>query len=165
MWYNSGHMKARLKTTFIAFPVITIATIGIAFLTEKTASLVFGVSLPEQANVQLVRNMAGWNAAFLRLVFMIVVALPAAEEALFRGLLFRLPSKLNAPVFAVLSSVLFSAAHYLTQPFPDSAFLALFFFGLAQCRLYRKTDRMWCVMLNHALFNAANLLLVFVVPR
>ena len=64
-----------------------------------------------------------------------------------------------------MSSALFSAAHYIAQPFPDAAFLALFFFGLAQCWLYRKTDRIWCAMLNHFLFNLTNLVLLFVVPE
>ena len=64
-----------------------------------------------------------------------------------------------------LSSLLFSAAHYLAQPWPDAAFLALFFFGAAQCWLYLKTGRIVCAMLNHALFNLTNLVLLFVLPK
>ena len=77
--------------------------------------------------------------------------------------------------FAVASSAVFSAAHYIDyialvksggfQWLPlSNAFLALFFFGIAQCWLYRKTDRIWCPMLNHCLFNLTNLVLMFVVP-
>jgi len=66
---------------------------------------------------------------------------------------------------AVVSAALFSAAHYIAQPWPDAAFLALFFFGLAQTWLYAKTKRIWCAMLNHALFNLTNLVLLFVVPQ
>ncbi len=64
----------------------------------------------------------------------------------------------------LFSSTLFAAAHYLAQPWPDAAFLALFFFGLAQCWIYRKTGRLWCAMLNHALFNLTNLVLLFILP-
>ena len=43
------------------------------------------------------------------------------------------------------------------------AFIALFFFGVAQCWLYRKTDRIWCPMLNHALFNLTNVVLLLTI--
>jgi membrane protease YdiL (CAAX protease family) len=65
----------------------------------------------------------------------------------------------------VLFSVLFSAAHYIMQPFPDAAFIALFFFGLAQCWLYKKTERLWCPILNHCLFNLTNVVLVLLIPQ
>ncbi len=129
------------------------------------------------------------TAAFL--VAQVVVLLPAVEEVVFRYLLFRLPQRLIArrkgPTegtgasgetgdahsiirlfdhsIILFSSALFAAAHYIAQPWPDAAFLALFFFGLAQCGLYRKTGRLWCAMLNHALFNLTNLVLLFVLPE
>ena len=65
----------------------------------------------------------------------------------------------------LFSSLLFSAAHYLAQPWPDAAFLALFFFGVVQCGLYQKTGCIVCAMLNHALFNLTNLVLLFVLPE
>ena len=65
----------------------------------------------------------------------------------------------------LLSSVLFASAHYVQQPWPDAAFLALFFFGAAQCWLYRRTGRLWCAMLNHALFNLTNLVLLLLLPE
>ena len=65
----------------------------------------------------------------------------------------------------LLSSVLFASAHYVQQPWPDAAFLALFFFGAAQCWLYRRTGRLWCAMLSHALFNLTNLVLLLLLPE
>ena len=76
----------------------------------------------------------------------------------------------------LVSSALFSTAHYIDyvslirgRGFAmtgwNAAFLALFFFGFAQCWLYRKTNRIWCPMLNHALFNLTNLVLLFVLPE
>jgi len=177
-----------LKFTLKAWPVVAGATIGLCFLTQAAARL-FGVELPDQENIEVVRQ---WLAhafdsprsfgvcAFL--LFQVLALLPAAEEALFRWLLYRLPLGAaarragGAPtppagfahpaglVAAVLSSALFSAAHYISQPFPDAAFVALFFFGLAQCWLYARTGRLWCPVLNHFLFNLTNLLLLFVVP-
>ena len=77
----------------------------------------------------------------------------------------RLLAKVSEYAILAFSSALFAAAHYIAQPWPDAAFLALFFFGLAQCGLYRKTGRLWCAMLNHALFNLTNLVLLFILPE
>lgn len=183
-------MKNRFTYTLKAWPIIAAATIGLCYLTQTVAKL-FGIDLPDQENIELVRNSIGWNWNFAFLCAQILVFLPALEELIFRLLLVMLPSRIAAKresslrasrspchsshftlyilhfafyILAFLSSLLFSAAHYITQPFPDAAFVALFFFGLAQCWLYRRTDRVWCAMLNHGLFNLTNLVLLFVLP-
>jgi len=185
--------SASLRFTLKAWPVITLVTIGLSFATQQVAEWC-GVQLPEQQNIEVVKRClsaafssakAFGVAAFL--VARVVVLLPAVEECVFRWMLFMLPkrilvrrhgtrdqasgcARMNSGVrsfdcsLIVFSSVLFSAAHYIAQPWPDNAFLALFFFGLAQCWLYRRTDRLWCAILNHALFNLTNLVLLFVVP-
>ena len=173
-----------LKLTLKFWPVIAAATIGLCYLTQTVAKW-FGIELPDQANIEMVKKYLGFNRVFLILCAQVLILMPAAEELIFRGLLFKLPRKLfdarhktgdagetqdtrlktSVIAFAILSSALFSAAHYIAQPWPDAAFLALFFFGLAQCWLYRKTDRIWCAMLNHALFNLTNLVLLFILPE
>ena len=173
-------MNKNVKTTLKAWPAIAAATIGLCFLTQGGAKL-FGIDLPDQQNVEIVRRwlMHAFDSpknfgtcAFLLL--QVLALLPAVEETIFRWLLVRLPTRIAAKAgrrkaleasLAVVSSALFSAAHYIAQPFPDAAFIALFFFGLAQCWLYRKTDRIWCPMLNHFLFNLTNLVLLFVLPQ
>ena len=176
-----------LRLTLKAWPVITAATVGLCYLTQTVAKW-FGIELPDQANIELVKRYAGWNRTFILLCAQVIILMPAIEELIFRYLLFKLPLRILhkrgggtpppqtfiltsgrgrlAPVaLAIGSSALFSAAHYLAQPFPDSAFIALFFFGLAQCWLYHKTSRLWCAVLNHALFNLTNLVLLFVLPE
>ena len=169
-----------LTFTLKAWPVIAGATIGLCYLTQTIAKA-FGVDLPDQQNVEVVRQW-GLHAldslnnfgVFAFLCFQVLVLMPALEEVVFRVLLFKLPvrllerkgAKIAAATVAigVISAALFSAAHYLAQPWPDAAFLALFFFGLSQCWLYRRTGRLWCAMLNHALFNLTNLVLLFILP-
>lgn len=156
----------KLKFTLKAWPVITLMTVALCFLTQHGAKL-FGIELPEQANLEVVKRMAGWNRGFAMLVAQIIIVLPTVEE-----LIFRLPLKAarkwkkhSEIAFAAILSALFSAAHYIFQPFPDSAFIALAFFGMAQCWLYKKTGAILCPMLNHALFNLTNLVLLFIVPE
>ena len=184
-----------LKFTLKAWPVIAAATIGLCYLTQAVAGW-FGIELPDQQNIDIVRK-CGIRAfdslkdfgVFAFLCAQVLVLLPAVEELVFRGALFKLPLRrvagrrtgdtrqptngnagnrrqaIATVAAATMASALFSAAHYLAQPWPDAAFLALFFFGLAQCWLYRKTDRLWCTMLNHGLFNLTNLVLLFILPE
>ena len=180
-------MNTKLKTTLSVWPLIAAATIGLCFVTQAVAKL-FGIDLPDQQNVEVVRQwlMHAFDSTknlstCVFLLVQVLLLLPAVEEFIFRWLLFKLPMKIATkktgqstadyrnpgPLghsLAAVSSALFSAAHYIAQPFPDAAFIALFFFGLAQCWLYNKTERIWCSMLNHFLFNLTNVLLLFVVP-
>lgn len=176
-------MNRGLRFTFKAWPVVTLVTLGLCYLTKVVAGWM-GIDLPDQLNVEVVRRVlenafasakSFGVAAFL--VAQVVVLLPIIEELLFRGLLFKVVCKVARKVrsfghsairlfdcsIALLSSALFSAVHYIAQPWPDSAFLALFFFGAAQCWIYRRTDRIGCAMLNHGLFNLTNLVLLFVI--
>ena len=168
----------RLKFTLKAWPVVAAATIGLSFITQLVAKL-FGVDLPDQAQVEFVRRYAGWNLTFAFIVAQVVVILPVFEEVLFRWLMWRLPAGgrpgPRGVSAAVASSAIFSFAHYVdyqalfsSRTFAltgwNSAFLALFLFGLAQCWLYRRTGRIWCPMLNHMLFNLTNLVLLFLLP-
>ena len=176
-------MNDNLKRTLREWPIVAAAVIGLCFLTQSAAKL-FGIDLPDQQNVDVVRRWllhAFDSRESLRtcafLLAQVLLLLPIVEEAVFRWLLFRQPTRLagmlgghrtaTAVRFAVaaVSSALFSAAHYVYQPFPDAAFAALFLFGLAQCRLYAKTGRLWCPMLNHALFNLTNVVLLLVLPQ
>ena len=162
-------MNARLKTTLKAWPVIAAAIIAVCLATGIVAGWA-GINLQEQQHVDIARQIlahafASWRhfgaAAFF--VVEVVAVMPCLEEIVFRWLLFRLPAKRPgkfSAAIAILSSSLFSAVHYIVQPFPDNAFIALFFFGRAQCWLYRRTERLWCPMLNHALFNLTNLALL-----
>ena len=194
-----------LRLTFKSWPVIAAATIGLCYLTQTIAKG-FGIELPDQANIEIVKRCAGWNKTFILLCAQVIILMPVLEEFYFRRFLYRgpqevlgrrsllraliptvailllaacIPLRLFGPetyehvlsklpnglwfyywlgvsmlssveygirVFlgrliaqtstwsiAVFSAILFSAAHYLAQPFPDSAFLALCFSGLAQC--------------------------------
>ena len=172
-----------LKTTLKAWPLIALITVALCYLTGLVAEFVFGVKLDNQASLEQVRAMitwmvrrlcsdAGWRwrffkdiASLLWIIAWLVVIVPVLEEVVFRWLLWKLPKPKWPVISAVTSSVLFSAAHYIQMPWPNNAFIALFFFGMAQCWLYKKTERLWSPMLNHSLFNMTNLVLLFILPE
>ena len=174
---------SRLTATLMAWPAVFFAAVTLSFVTGAVAKL-FGVELPDQAQVEFVKRYAGWNMTFAFIVAQVVVIVPAIEEVLFRFLLWKMPLCIarrwrgtwRAPMLlAIPVAALFSFAHYIDftrvaseHSFAlielNNAFLALFFFGLAQCWLYRKTDRLWCTILNHGLFNLTNLVLLFLLP-
>ena len=157
-------MRKNIRFTLKACPAVALVTLVLCSLTQYVAKL-FGIELPAQANIEMVSRMAGFNLNFAFLVAQIVLILPAVEEIVFRLPL--LATKKKHPsatkAIAVALSILFSAAHYISQPFPDTAFVALFFFGIAQSYIYVKTGSILCAMINHALFNLANIIILLAV--
>ncbi len=172
-------MKEKLIQTLKAWPIITLVTVALCYVTKAGAEAFFGISLESQSTVELVKALVkhmcsnvGWHKVFFRDVWALtLIALQAAilapviEETVFRWILWRLPRPALEWVPAITSSALFSAAHYIVMPWPNDAFIALFFFGLAQCWLYKKTGSLWCAMVNHALFNTTNLVLLVALPQ
>lgn len=155
----------KLKTTLLVWPAITVAAMLISFLTKELAAEFFGITLKSQDSVLLLKMIVGWNAMFLKFTANVVVAAPIAEELIFRYLFWRLPSPARPYLAAVPVSILFTAVHYIQNPWPDNAFVALFFFGMAQCWLYRRTGSLWCPILNHMLFNMTNLAFLLCIPE
>ena len=119
------------KLTLQAWPVIALATIGLCYLTQTVAKW-FGIELPDQANIELVKRYLGWNKTFILLCVQVLVLMPAVEELIFRFLIFKLPTKKLAKFrrfadspesliakpsitkfVAVFSSILFSAAQIM----------------------------------------------------
>ena len=176
-----------LKKTIIAWPFIFGIVILSCWLTEFVAKK-FGIDLPAQQSIAYLRNARGWELA--KLIFIVAVAAPVVEEFIFRFLLYKVPRKCGELILpkivyililypimvAILSSALFSAAHYydvmklvktgnLVFTGWNNAFIALFLFGMAQCWLYKTTSWLWSPILNHALFNLTNVALLFTFPE
>ena len=83
----------KFSFTLKSWPVIAAATIGLCYLTQTVAKG-FGIELPDQANIELVKRYAGWNKTFILLCAQVIILMPAIEELIFRYLLFRLPMRL-----------------------------------------------------------------------
>jgi hypothetical protein len=95
-----------------------------------------------------------WTTVYLG-VFAVVLA-PVAEEFIFRGMLFPFVKQLGFPKLAWFGvSFLFALIH-LNAP----TFVPLFALALSLTWLYEKTDNLLAPITAHALFNAANLVLL-----
>jgi membrane protease YdiL (CAAX protease family) len=159
-------MKAKIQTVLKSWAVISVSTFLLCFLTQHGAKILFNIDLPEQGGLEEFRKMIGLNWRFALNVALAVLILPPVEELLFRFLAFRLIARKTGGEWrsqwfclatAFASSVVFTAVHYLQRDFPDAAFIALTFFGCAQCWLYRRTGSIVYPMINHALFNLTTL--------
>jgi len=110
----------------------------------------------EQLAVTLLANTKSWWMRIYLGVFAVVLA-PVAEEFIFRGMLYPLVKQLGSPRYALFGiSAIFAAIH-----FDAGTFVPLFALALALTWLYEKTDNLLAPITAHALFNAANLVLLF----
>ncbi len=175
-------MNRNLKTTLLTWPVATLSAMALCGITGFVAQQ-FGFDFIDkpQDTLKIMLESHGWRLALN--LFLVVVFAPVMEEALFRGVLLGVPRWVRAKLcarkgraasaheqpyllgFAIFSSVVFSACHYLQSPGWDNAFLALFTFGMIQCWLYWKTNALWCPMLLHALHNGFTVATLFLFPQ
>ena len=161
------------KTTLAAWPIIFGIVAGICYLTTLISEWI-GHPLPAQPSLEAIRNMRGLQ--LVKWCLIIVVGAPVLEELIFRFCLFRAPlwvtgkmlksgpQRIVSMGLAVGSAILFTAAHYRGIAL-NNAFVALFAFGIAQCVLLVRTHSLASPILNHALFNMTNLVLLFVFPN
>lgn len=94
-----------------------------------------------------------WLYAFL--VFVVVVA-PVAEELFFRGLLLRaMQQRLGTVVAVVVSTLLFTTAHYTGGDLAQTAVLAgvIGSAGVVFAVITLQTDRLWPSIFGHMAFN------------
>jgi hypothetical protein len=101
-----------------------------------------------------VKMIAGASVLWLQVylgLFTVLLA-PVAEEFAFRGMLYPFFKQLGWPRLAWLGvNLLFALVHANV-----AAFLPLFVLGLVLTWLYEKTDNLLAPIAVHALFNAAN---------
>jgi membrane protease YdiL (CAAX protease family) len=110
----------------------------------------------EQEAVELF-SKAGSNLSLAYLIFFAVILAPVAEEFIFRGILYPFVKQLGYPKLALIGvSLLFASVHGSLV-----ILLPLFVFALAQTWLYEKTDCLLAPMITHAVFNLANLVVMF----
>jgi membrane protease YdiL (CAAX protease family) len=111
----------------------------------------FGAEPALQPAVTAVQTSEGLPHQLV-LAFIAILLAPAAEEVLFRGILYPFLKLRGQPLVALWSTaLLFGAVH-----FNKLTFLSLVFFGAILTWLYERTGNLHASILAHSLFNLAN---------
>jgi membrane protease YdiL (CAAX protease family) len=116
----------------------------------------FNLKAEPQAAVQALTVTDSWTYRIL-LAFFAVLLAPAAEEMLFRGILYPLVKQAGFPRLALFGTALLFAAIHLNM----QSFLPLFVLALVLTLLYETTDNLAASIAAHALFNLMNFTQVF----
>jgi membrane protease YdiL (CAAX protease family) len=111
----------------------------------------------EQTAVQVIRAAQSWqNRAVLGIAAVLIA--PAAEEILFRGLLYPTIKQAGYPRLAIwITALLFGAIHMNLATFIPLTVLALLLIWI-----YEKTGNLLASVTAHAVFNLINFLMLFV---
>lgn len=114
------------------------------------------VEVTEQHMVEILQLAESWPER-LYLGFAAVILAPAAEETLFRGILFTALKQRGHPRAALWGTSLLFGAIHVNLP----SFLPLALLGAALAWLYEKSGSLFAPILAHACFNAANALMLY----
>lgn len=143
------------------YPLIIPGTMAVYFiLALVTGIAVFtlrkiGIQLQEQAAVEILRNGSPLLAGIL--IPVTVILAPIGEELCFRQAIYKkMEAHFGSFQAALLTALIFAAAHLNLQVFP-----ALFLLSLWLSALYRKTGTLTASMMAHSLFNAMSVLLIY----
>jgi membrane protease YdiL (CAAX protease family) len=145
--------RALLLALLLAIAILPVAW-GLQFLSMDVLTRA-GWPPEEQLAITLLANTKSWWMRVYLGAFAVVLA-PVAEEFVFRGMLYPFVKQLGWPRLAWVGvSFAFALVH------DDAAtFVPLFVLALALTWLYEKTDNLLAPITAHALFNAANLVVL-----
>ncbi|HET7625324.1 MAG TPA: CPBP family intramembrane glutamic endopeptidase [Verrucomicrobiae bacterium] len=111
----------------------------------------------EQTAVQVIRAAQSWPNRLVLGIAAVLIA-PAAEEILFRGLLYPTIKQAGYPRLAIwITALLFGAIHMNLATFIPLTVLALLLIWI-----YEKTGNLLASITAHAVFNLINFLMLFV---
>jgi membrane protease YdiL (CAAX protease family) len=149
--FRGPQLQCALLMAVIVATVILPVAWGLQFISMDALTRA-GWPPEEQLAVTLLANTKSWWLRIYLGAFAVVLA-PAAEEFVFRGMLYPFVKQLGYPRLAWLGvSALFALIHVNA-----ATFVPLFVLALALTWLYEKTDNLLAPITAHALFNAANL--------
>ncbi len=153
-----GFRGPRLNRAWFLAVLVACAILPVAWLLQSVsmhALTKIGFQPENETAVMVLANAKAWWLCVYLGVFTVVIA-PVAEEFIFRGMLYPLIKQRGRPRLAWLGvSFLFALIHW------DAAtFVPLFVLALALTWLYEETDNLLAPIAAHALFNAANFVLL-----
>jgi membrane protease YdiL (CAAX protease family) len=154
-----GFRGPQLSRALLATVGMTILILPAVWLLQYLSVLALtrvGWPPEEQTAVALIAGAKSWWMRVYLGLFAVVLA-PVAEEFIFRGMLYPLVKQLGSPRYAWFGvNAIFALIHL-----DIGTLVPLFALALALTWLYERTDNLLVPITAHALFNAANLGLLF----
>jgi len=152
---------AAVKTAVRWMPLLAVVALALNWLGANAINWLTDVKPSDQ---ELVKCFVDGNYSLSLRAFLVLVVLfqaPLLEEPIFRGVIFRgLLHRLPFGSAALLSGAIFAFVHVNA-----ASFVALWFLGTAFAVLYRRTGTILAPMTVHFLFNALNLVLLWLFPE
>lgn len=139
----------------VAWPVVE----GLKLLSMVALDKIGWHPAEQRAVDLLVAAKSPWMQGYL--AFFAVVLAPVAEEFIFRGVLFPFVRQLGWPRLAWLGTSFLFALIHLNAP----TFVPLFVLALVLTWIYDHTDCLLASIMVHSLFNASNLVILFLQSR
>jgi len=146
----TGALKLAAQVAAAAVPVGMLIVIACGLLMQSA-----GMEPETQQTVQMVQEeRSTFNLAALGVIAIIIA--PVVEELLFRGIFYPTIKQQGHPTLAVIGvSLLFALSHANIM-----TFVPLTLLSIALIWLYEQTNNLLAPITTHALFNAANFLMI-----
>ncbi len=140
---------ANWKTTLIGIGLVLVAQIAYILAWIALALLFPEVQQISQSKSLSVSNLALWK------IFLVSILNPLYEEIFVCGYVITFLKKSKNLWFAIAISTVIRTAYHLYQPL--WGIVAIISIGLVFGYVYAKTNRLWSVMVAHAIFDFVGL--------
>ena len=144
----------------ISYPFVLL----VAALLEATREFIYGSSLEEQLAVSHLKNSLSNPFLFTTTIFFLVLAIPFAEEVLFRGYLQNWLGRLFSKKLTILITSLIFAAFHLSdsQGIKNiDIFCSLFTFSCFLSYFYEQKGSLSISLGLHSAFNATTIIFIY----
>lgn len=154
-----GLRDPRLKRKLLIAVTLAVLSLPVVWMLQIVSGDLLtriGWTPEEQMAVTLFKETKNWWQLAYLAIFAVVIA-PVAEEFFFRGMLYPLVKQRGSPGWAFFGvNAIFALIH-----FDVGTLVPLFALALALTWLYEFTDNLLAPITAHALFNAANLVMLY----
>jgi membrane protease YdiL (CAAX protease family) len=163
LWNALGFDRVSVPRALAISVGLLLAALPLLLVASMIMQIVLRQSAHEQDLVTLFRDVArtGNQAGVMTILVAGAVVAPICEEFLFRGFFYSVFKRYLGPVAAaLLTAALFAGVHLNLAAMPSLFLLALCF-----TVAYESTGSLLVPMTMHALFNASQLVLLYLLAR
>lgn len=162
-WSDGFGLKKFPERSLIIGAAASALFLPIAFTLKAVSDLTlvyFGREVVNQQSVLVISKATAWSELVTFAILTMILA-PIAEELIFRGILYPAIKRTGFRRLAWIGSAFLFAAIHVNS----STMLPLFAFALLLIALYEFTGNLVASIAAHSLFNAVNLVALYLQPE